>query len=212
MRARAAILLLLTQCLLFAVIIDRVAVVVGDAIIKDSDIERDIRVTSFLDGQPLDVSLAKRKEAVGHLVDQVFIRRETGIGNYPVATFEEADRQLAQLVKQRFRTQAALNQALQRYGLTELELRTQFKWQLTVLRFIDARFKPAVLVSDDEIEKYYNQHATALKHQYPGKSLDDLRDHIRDLLTAEGVNKQFFAWLDDQRSQTKIRYLEESLR
>ncbi len=212
MQARAAILLLLTQCLMFAVIIDRVAVVVGDSIIKDSDIERDIRVTSLLDGQSPDVSLAKRKEAVGHLVDQIFIRRETEIGNYPVATFQEADQQLAKLVKQRFKTQAALNQALQRYGLTELELRTQFKWQLTVLKFIDARFKPAVLISDDEIEKYYNQHAAALKRQNPGKSLDDLRDRIRDVLTAEGVNKQFFAWLDDQRSQTKIRYLEESLR
>lgn len=212
MQARAAILLLLTQCLVFAVIIDRVAVVVGDSIIKDSDIERDIRVTSLLDGQSPDVSLAKRKEAVGHLVDQIFIRRETEIGNYPVATFQEADQQLAKLVKQRFKTQAALNQALQRYGLTELELRTQFKWQLTVLKFIDARFKPAVLISDDEIEKYYNQHAAALKRQNPGKSLDDLRDRIRDVLTAEGVNKQFFAWLDDQRSQTKIRYLEESLR
>ena len=212
MRARAAVLCLVSQCLLYAVIIDRVAVVVGDSIIKDSDIDRDIRVTSFLDGQPPDLSLAKRKEAVGHLIDQVFIRKEIEVGSYPVSTFQEADQQLAQLVKQRFKTQVALNQALQRYGLTELELRTQFKWQLTVLKFIDARFKPAVLVSDDEIEKYYNQHVAALKRQYPGKSLDDVREHIRDLLTAEGVNKQFFAWLDDQRSQTKIRYMEEGLR
>ena len=212
MRARAAVLCLVSQCLLYAVIIDRVAVVVGDSIIKDSDIDRDIRVTSFLDGQPPDLSLAKRKEAVGHLIDQVFIRKEIEVGSYPVSTFQEADQQLAQLVKQRFKTQVALNQALQRYGLTELELRTQFKWQLTVLKFIDARFKPAVLVSDDEIEKYYNQHVAALKRQYPGKSLDDVREHIRDLLTAEGVNKQFFAWLDDQRSQTKIRDMEEGLR
>src|SRR2546421_3945481 len=41
---------------------------------------------------------------------------------------------------------------------------------LTVLRFIDVRFKPAVLVTDDEIEKYYRDHAAALRREYPSKS------------------------------------------
>lgn len=212
MRARATLMLVLAQSLVYAVIIDRIAVIVGSSIIKDSDIERDVRVTSFLDGQPLNLSLAKRKQAIGHLIDQVFIRNEIQIGSYPLATLQEADEQLDRLKKQRFRTQAAFEQALKRYGLTELELRTQFQWQLTVLKFIDARFKPAVLVTDDEIEKYYQHHAAALKRQYPGKSLDDLRDQIRDILTAEGVNKEFFAWLDEQRSGTKIQYVEENLR
>jgi hypothetical protein len=205
-------LVLLAQSLVYAVIIDRIAVVVGNSIIKDSDIERDIRVTSFLDGQPLDLSTAKRKEAVTHLIDQVFIRQEIQVGGYPVATLQQADVQLDRLKKQRFRTEPSLEQALKHYGLTDLELRTHFRWQLTVLKFIDVRFKPAVLVTDDEIEKYYRQHAAALQREYPGKSMDDIRDHIRDILTAEGVNKQFFAWLDEQRSNTKIRYLEESLR
>lgn len=212
MRARATILALLAHTLVYAVIIDRIAVVVGDSIIKDSDIDRDIRVTSFLDGKPLDLSTAARKEAVTHLIDQVFIRKEIQVGGYAVATLQQADSQLDQLEKQRFKTDAAFQAALKRYGLTDLELRAQFRWQLTVLRFIDARFKPAVLVTDDEIEKYYRQHATALQRQYPGKSLDELREHIRDIITAEGVNQQFFAWLDEQRSDTKIRYLEASLR
>jgi hypothetical protein len=212
MWARATILVLLAQFLVCAVIIDRIAVVVGNSIIKDSDIERDIRATSFLDGQPLDLSTQKRKEAVTHLIDQIFIRKEIQVGSYPVATLQEADAQLDRLKKQRFKTEAAFEQVLKRYGLTDLELRTQFQWQLTVLKYIDARFKPAVLVADDEIEKYYRQHAAALQRQYPGTSLDDLRDHIREILTAEGVNQQFFAWLDEQRGNTKIRYLEESLR
>jgi hypothetical protein len=212
MGLRASVLVLAAQCLAYAVIIDRIAVVIGNSIIKDSDVDRDIRATSFLDNQPLDLSLAKRKEAVNHLVDQVFIRREIRIGDYPVATYEEADNQLDRLVKQRYKTKGALDAALSRYGLTELDLRSQFKWQLTVLKFIDARFKPAVLVTDEEIEKYYNQHQAALARQYPGKTLDDLRERIRDLLTAEAVNQQFFAWLDEQRNDTKIKYLEENLR
>jgi hypothetical protein len=42
--------------------------------------------------------------------------------------------------------------------------------------------------------------------------MDELRDQIRDVLTAEGVNKEFFAWLDQQRSDAKIRYLETGLK
>src|SRR5581483_4108185 len=151
MSLRAIFLCSLVPCLLYAVIIDRIALIVGNSIIKDSDIERDIRVTSFLNNQPLDLSSAKRKEAVGHLIDQIFIRQEIRVASYPVATLQEADAQLDRLKKQRFKTQAAYQQALKADGLTELELRTQFQWQLTVLKFVDARFKPAVLVTDDEI-------------------------------------------------------------
>ncbi len=54
-------LLALAPCLVPAVIIDRIAIVVGDSIVKDSDINRDIRVTSFLNGDPLDLSDKARK-------------------------------------------------------------------------------------------------------------------------------------------------------
>jgi hypothetical protein len=212
MWVRATILLLLAQPLVDAVIIDRIAVIVGDSIIKDSDIDRDIRVTDFLNNQPLNMTPAKRKDAVSHLIDQVFIRHEIEVGSYPLATYQEADAQLQHLVSERYKSQATFNQALNRYGLTELDLRTHFKWQLTVLRFVDVRFKPAVLVTDDQVEKYYRQHATALNREYPGRSLDDLREKIHDILTAQGVDQQFFAWLDDQRKDTKIQYLEASLK
>ena len=212
MSRRCALALLLCRCVALAVIIDRIAVVVGSSIVKQSDIEIDLRVTEFLNNQPLDLSLAKQKEAASRLIDQVFIRKEIQVGSYPVATLQEADAQIERLVKQRYKTQAAFRQALSRYGLTELELRTHFQWQLTVLKFIDDRFKPAVLVNDDEIEAYYHQHAAALRGQHPGESLDQLRARIRDILTAEGVNKEFFAWLDQARSDAKIQYLEASLK
>lgn len=211
MRLRLSGLLLFANILVYGVIIDRIGVVVGNSIIKDSDINRDIRVTDFLDNQPLDLSQPKRKDAVGHLIDQVFIRRELRLGDYPVATSEEANHQLDRLVRQRYKTQSAMDVALARYGLTELDLRSQFQWQLTVLKFVDARFKPAVLVTDEQIEQYYQQHKAALEKQYPGKTVDDLHDQIRDVLTAQGVNQQFFAWLDEQRQNIKIKYLEESL-
>jgi hypothetical protein len=196
-----------------AVIIDRIAIVVENRIVKESDIKRDIRVTSFLNSEIPDLSLPSEKKAASRLIDQVFIRREIELGDYPAATLQQADRQLEKLKEERFRTEAAFEQALRRYDLTSLDLRTQFQWQLTVLRFIDVRFKPAVLITEDEIERYYRDHAAALRREYPSKSsLDDLRTDIRDILTNEKVNQQFFAWLDGQRKGTKVQFLEASLK
>lgn len=194
-----------------AVIIDRIAIVIGNSIVKQSDIDRDMRVTEFLNGSPLELTAAARKAAANRLIDQVFIRREIRIGDYPQATPKEADSELAGIRKERYRTDAAFEGALRRYGLNAIELRSHFQWQLTVLDFIDARFKPAVYVTNDEIQSYYREHAAALKRQTGKSSLNDLRQDITNLITGEKVNKLFFEWLDSQRKETKISYLEQGL-
>jgi hypothetical protein len=210
---RVLVVGLVCGCLAYPIIIDRIAVRVGNGIIKDSDIDRNIRVTEFLNDQPLSLSSKERREATQRLIDQAFIRREIQVGDYPRATWEEADQQLDKLVKNRYKGEASFEQAVHHYGLVQPDLRFEFHWQLTVLRFIDARFKPAVLVADEEIQQYYREHRAALTRANPGKaSLDDLRDQIRDILAGEKVNKQFFAWLDDQRKSNKVVFYEGSLR
>lgn len=212
MRSTVLLLLFLTPCAAFAAVIDRIAVIVGGAIIKDSDIERDLRVTAFLNNAPLDLGKESRKQAVKRLIDQIFIRREIRIGDYPAATPEEAMQQLDALKKQRFKTNAAFLDALRRYGLPEADLRTEFQLQLSVLRFIDVRFKPAILVTDEEIAQYYREHQAALARAYPGKTaLEDLQEDIRDTVTGEKVNRLFFSWLDEQRQNVKIQFREAGL-
>jgi hypothetical protein len=195
-----------------AVIIDRIAIVVRNSIIKDSDVNRDIRVTDFLNGRPLNFSASARKEAADRLIAQALIRREIRLGDYPMATLQDADEQLDSLESERFKTQAALDRALERYGLTELDLRTQFQWQLTVLRFIDLRFKPAVMVTDQEADAYYREHEAELRHDHPKQSLDELKSDARDVIVGERVNKLFFDWLNQQRGDTKIVFHEASLK
>ena len=212
MYVRAAIVLVLGCLIASGVIIDRIAILVGNSIVKDSDIDRDLRVTSFLNNQPLDLGAKARKTAANRLIDQIFIRKEIEIGDYPVATRREADAQLDQLISNRFKTEAALQEALRRYGITPPDLRSHFLWQLTVLRFIDTRFKPAVLVSDADIEAYYKLHAAAFREKHPAQSsLEEVRSEVSDILVGQRVDKVFFAWLDEQRKQAKIKYFEGAL-
>jgi hypothetical protein len=210
---RAGLAVLCLVSLVKAVIIDRIAIVTENSIIKDSDIERDIRVTEFLNGEPLSFAEPVRRAAANRLIDQYFIRTEIRAGGYPTATMKDADQQLTGLEKQRFHSRVVFENTLEKYGLTELNLKTHFQWQLTVLSFIDQRFRSAAVVSEEEIQTYFNQHQAELRKRYPGKtSVEDLRDEITDLIEGEKTNKLFFAWLDDQRKQAKIVYHEASLK
>ena len=211
MRLNLTALAMLIAPLAFPAIIDRVAITVNRDLIKDSDINRDLLATQMLNGDAPDLSAAARKKDAAHLIDQVFIREEIRVGAYPIATMQDAEAELDQLEKQRFKTGAEFETTLKRYKLTEPDLREQFRWQLTVLRFIDSRFRPAVLLTDEQVNKYYNQHLAQLKKQNPKGSEDDLKSDARDILTGEQVNKLLFAWLDQRRRDAKVLYLEDSL-
>ena len=182
------------------------------SIVKDSDIERDLRVTYFLDGAPLDLGTESRKKATKRLIDQVFIRREIRLGDYPAATPEEAGQQLDSLKKQRFKTNAAYQDALRRYGLTEADLRTEFQWQLTVLRFIDARFKPAVLITAMQIERYYREHRRRWSVNTPVR-LPSKTSRRRFVTPSRGKGEPAIFFLaHEQRQGVKIQFREASLR
>ena len=118
-------------------IIDRTAIVVGKHVVKDSDIERDIRITSFLNGQRPDFGAMSRKNAASRLIDQELIREQIRSGRYPVAQEDEANRLLERTKKDRFGSDDQYKSELAQFGVNEGELKDKLLWQLTVLHFID---------------------------------------------------------------------------
>ena len=123
-----------------AEIVDRVAVVVDGKAIKQSDILSEIRVTEFLNGAKLDLSLPEQKEAASRLIDQKIIRKTMEAGLYPLPAAAEADR-LLQQVRQRYSGDPAYRRGLAAYGISEEVLKKHVLWQLAVLRFIRLRFQ-----------------------------------------------------------------------
>lgn len=205
--ACAAVIFVCSCQLASAAIIDRTAIIVGRRVILDSDIERDIRITAFLNHEHRDASAPSRQQAASRLIDQELIRQQIRTGNYPVATQAEAQQLLETIVKNRFAgSTAALDRALAQHEITAPELLERLLWQLTVLRFIDARFRPAVVVSDQEIEQYYDAHRSEIK-----TSLETARPQIVEAITGERINDLLDQWLRRTRAQTHIEYLEKAL-
>jgi hypothetical protein len=190
-----------------AVLIDRIAVIAADRAIKDSDIQREIRVVSFLNKEKPDLSATGRKGAAQRLIDQTLIRRDIELARYSVADPKEVDH-LYQQVGGRYGSPQAFQSALRQAGITDDELRRALTWQVTVLRFIEQRFRPTTTVSEQEARNYYQQHRASFQNA----TFAQARPRIEDVLRGNEINEAFEAWLEQTRSNTRIRYLEEELR
>ncbi len=210
MRRLCTIALLACCTMVGAVIIDRIAIVVGGQPVKDSDIQQEVRVTDFLNGDPLDLSQQARKTAANRLIDQALIRHEVQVARYPEATPEEVNELLTQIRKQR----GNLSSTLKRYGISEDQLRRHLAWQVTVLHFIEQRFKPGILVNDEDVQQYFEQHKSEFQKTsaQPVTLNQTVRDKIDTQITGERVNQAFYSWLDETRKSANIRYLEADLK
>jgi peptidyl-prolyl cis-trans isomerase SurA len=204
--------LMLANAAQAGVVIDRIAVIVGRHVIKTSDIVRDLRVTELLNREPLDLGSAAKRKSAERLIDQEIIRQEIVTGGYRRPSEAEASAFEKQFENDRFHGSGVqLRAALAKYALTVDMLREELLWQLTVLRFIDQRFRAGVLVTDDEVKSYYDQNLAALREQNPrGNSLETLQPKIRSTLEGEGINQNFNEWLEHERKIYRIEYKQEA--
>ncbi|MDQ6666273.1 MAG: hypothetical protein M3Z23_17985 [Acidobacteriota bacterium] len=193
-----------------AVVLDRVAVVVGKHAIKSSDIERDLRLTEFLNREKLDLGADAKHTAAERLIDQTILRDEIANGGYSRPTDADVAALLNQLRKDRFGgSDTRLREGLSSYALSENQLRAQLLWQLTVLKFIDQRFRAGVLVNDDEVREYYDRHLAELKREYPkDNNFEALAPRVRASLEGEHVNKNFTDWIEQARKRNRIEYMQ----
>ena len=188
-------------------VIDRIAVTLDNQIITESEIAREIRLSAFLNGDPLDFSPEARRKAAGRLVEQKLIRREVELGHYPEPGKEEVAAMLRQIQSQRFRDAEDYRQALEKCGVSEDELNAHLLWQLTLLRFIDARFRPGIQVSDEEVRANFDREQSKPEQAAdPGKrpKFEDLRDQIRETLINQRVDQELDDWLAATRKRTRI--------
>jgi len=213
MLARLVVLSTLLTSSPRAEVIDRIAVTLDNQIITKSEVAREIRLSAFLNGDPLDFSPEARRKAADRLVEQKLIRREIELGRYLEPSKEEVAVMLQQIQRQRFRNAEDYRQALEKCGISESDLDAHLLWQLTLLRFIDSRFRPGVQVSDDQIRAYFDSEQSKLEETAErGKKprFEDFRDQISDTLINQAVDQQLDDWLAAARKRARIVFHPEA--
>lgn len=166
---------------MYAAVIDRVAIVIDKKVITESELLDDLRLTEFINGQPLDLGPLARREAAEHLVDQELVRRDMESGGFAKPGAAQEDALLRKFRQEHYPSPAAYRAALQKYGVTEEQLKQRLLWQLTAIEFTNLRFRP-------------------VQQAEPSQSADRA---VTDG-AASSIDQQMDAWLKDARANTKI--------
>lgn len=205
-----------------AAVVDRVAVVVGNDVITEGEVLDELRLQQFMTSQPLDFSPQKRHEAAERLVDQQLIRREIEVAHYKEPSPADADSMLRNFRREHFHNDAEYRAALQKYGITEDQLKQYLLWQLTALRFTDERFHPNVAEGPESSAnrevpppapaagRPANGPALRPPGLAPQQSADRLARGASSQAGQGNVDQQLDAWLKEARSNTRIEFKKEA--
>ena len=198
---------------LFSDIIDRIAITVANQVITETQIDEEIRVTAFLNREKADLSAASRKQAAGRLIEQALIRREMDLSRYPLPELSAAGESLKG-IQAMYPSETAFQNALDQYGITVDELTRRLWWQLTLLRFIDYRFRPGIQIPAADVQAYYRQQVFEWQQQgtKPIPTLQESRDRIEEILTQKRIDQALDQWLQDAEKQVTINYLDPTLK
>ncbi|MGD0131011.1 MAG: hypothetical protein ABSE57_03150 [Bryobacteraceae bacterium] len=202
----------LSPSAVFSEIIDKIVITVANQVITQSQIDDEIRVTAFLNREKVDLSADARKQAAARLVEQALIKREMDISHYPLPELSDAGESLEAL-KATYSTESEFQNALQASGITADELTLRLWWQLTLLRFIDYRFRPGIQIPTADVQAYYRRQVSEWEQKgtKPIPTLDESRDQIEEILTQQRIDQALEQWMNDTRKQVTIHYLDPGL-
>ena len=194
-----------------AEVIDRVAISLGNQVITEGQIDDEVRITGFLNHEKVDLSGTARKAAAGRLIEQTLIKREMEFSRYPLPAKTEAEASFQEL-KSSYQSDAQYQDALRSYGINDDDVKERLWWQVTVLRFIDYRFRPGIQISDPEMRAYYDQQVPNWRREGKVPELNDVRSQIEGILTEQRIDESLDRWLAEARTQVSVRYHDEALR
>jgi peptidyl-prolyl cis-trans isomerase SurA len=203
---------LLLGALLSAEIIDRIVITVANQVITQSEVDNEIRVTAFLNRDKLELGPDVKKLAARQLIEQALIKHEMNISRYPVPDLQDAGPSL-QTLKAMYPSESEFQSVLQTYGITEDELTRRLWWQLTLLRFIEYRFRPGIQIPPSDVQAYYRQQVSSWEQQgiKPIPSIEESRDQIEEILTQKRIDEALEQWIKDTRNQVTISFRDPAL-
>jgi hypothetical protein len=201
---RTLALLLLLAFVAPAEVVDRIVATVGRRVITAATVRQQIRVAALFNGTEPEESFQAFEAMRDTLIDRMLILEEMRISRYAIPEGGEVQPALDREIQQAGGPEpwAAL---LNRYRVTEAQVRLSLRYQAAIVRFTVYRFRPAVQVTNEEVRAYYETKLTAV----PKPPLDEVRDQIETVIRREQINVLLNKWLNEVRQQTHIETYEE---
>ncbi len=93
-------------------------------------------------------------------------------------------------------------------AVPEPDLRRLLRRQLTILHYVELRFRPQVQVSDDDVRGAWERDEAA---QRAGVTLEGVFELIRARLERQLLDERIEAWVSELRARAEVRYVEGPL-
>jgi parvulin-like peptidyl-prolyl isomerase len=192
--------------------LDRVVAVVNGDLILESDLDEEARMAAF---QPFgDRTVATREQLTDRLIDRDLILQQIRLQPQVAIADTQVDAELGELRKNipecasyNCATDAGWKMFVAAQGFTLSELRERWRQRMEVLRFVEARFRMGIRISQAEIDTYYK---TTLIPAYRAEKVtapaeDTIADRIQEILLQQQVDKLLDDWLTSLRAEGSVK-------
>jgi len=184
-------IILFYPAILYAVVLNNIAGVIDGEIIP---------YRSVLIEKTFNLTEGSDKEILHKIIDRRLLLKEAE--KFKITETSQDNKNIQKVLQDIKESlgEDKFNRLLQEYELKETDLLNLIKNRIIVERFIDFRINFFVVVSDDAIKAYYNDH----RDEYGDKVLDDISEQIKAILFKTESNRRLEDYLDQLRRNAKI--------
>ncbi len=177
--------------------VERIAATLNGRIIFLSDLQRD---QTFFERPGENGSGEDLKKQLERVIDNRLLRFEAHRFVLQGPTEAEVQQRLKEL-RERFKTESALQEALRKTGLSLDELKREIGEQLWVEKILQERIYAFVFITPKEVARYYQEHAA----EFDGKKQEEVEPAIRKILSEEKRMTKEVEYLARLRSHAEIQ-------
>ncbi|MEK6289700.1 MAG: hypothetical protein AABO57_28625 [Acidobacteriota bacterium] len=193
-------------------IVDQILTLVNDEIITRIDLLWSIAMDAQAPSPvgPVGSDLLSRKLDV--MIDERLIAQEAARIPTTEITQDEIDKKRTELIKT-FKSEAQFRERAGSVGLTPQKIDELIRHRILIDRFVDFRFRSFVVVTEQEIKRYYDE-TLAPRVRAGGQVPPPLEDQqVRDLIVAflkqEKIDAEVNRWLASARQRADVVQLAE---
>lgn len=189
------------------VTLDRIAALVGDEIVLESEVERLVEV-QLLPRAPGESAAAYRdrvlEERIGELLREAQLRRTAGVDPDPR---EVDDRLNALIARVELDRGISFDEVLGRARTTKDEVRDWIRRGLALETYVRERISPTIKVTEPELRAYY---AGPFPAEAKARGLEGLppfaevAEDLRELVRERKLNEEIARWMAALRTSTRI--------
>lgn len=200
-------------------IVDQILTLVNDEVVTRTDLLWSLAMNPGAPSPAGPVGSDLLRQKLDVMIDERLIAQEAARIPASEITQEEVDRRRTELIKS-FRSEAEFRQRVGSVGLTPQKIDELIRQRILIDRFVDFRFRSFVLVTEQEIQRYYDevfapdmrtkgQVPLSIDQALPENKQMTVREAIRAIIKEQKINDELDRYLTSLRQRADVVQLAE---